>query len=404
MKLVTLWRNRLVTLALLLVLVGLVFSPVLLSIGVIGIGVTLVLGGRRGYNEAWRERLPTVLRSSLFWGLAGLYLLLLLSVWQTYDWPYYLDRLRIKLPLLILPFAWAGLSHLPRYWRHLLLGFVSIVAAGILINYALDFSAINDLVRQGQALPVPRGNHVRYSLLVALSCVIGADGYLRSGDRWLLGLAVFLFVALHLLAVRSGLATVYAGLGVLAIHYGLTRRNYRQLAVALVVLAALPVVAYLTVPTFRTKLQYMRYELLHRNPLEDNGDYSDQGRITSIRLALNVWRSAPVTGVGYGNLRAEMHEEFARSAPTADVKHPHNQFVSALAAGGVVGLAATVVCFLLIGFGGGRWRSNPLFLAAWTMLTLSCLVENTLETSVGVTLFTLSLLLTSVYPPYRKPG
>ena len=397
------WRDCLFALALGLVLLGLIFSPVLLSIGVIGIGVTLVLGGTRGCSEVWRRHLTGMLRSSLFWGLAGLYLLLLYSCWQTYDWPYYFDRLRIKLPLLILPFAWAGARRLPTYWRQVLLAGVSLVTLGILLNYVLDVAAINELIRQGQALPVPRGNHVRYSLLVALTAVIGLDGYLRDGDRWLLGGGVFLFFALHLLAVRSGLAVAYVGVALLAVQYGLRRKKYRQLAVALVVLAGLPLLAYLTVPTFRTKLQYMRYELLHRNPLEDDGNYSDQGRLTSIRLGLKLWRNAPLTGVGYGNMRSEMNEEYARSAAALEVKQPHNQFISALVAGGVVGLLITVACFLLIGFGGSRWRTNPLFMAVWTMLTLSCLVENTLETSVGVTLFTLSLLLVA-HPPYRKPG
>ena len=390
------------------VFVGLVFSPVVLSVATILTIVVLVVDPpRRGIRAQWRAGLPLMLRSSLFWGLAGLYLVMLVGVWQTQDWGYLLERLRIKLPLLLLPIAWAALlprrTASPRPTALLLLCiFVSLVVGGVLVNYALHFQEINALIVQAQPVPVPRHNHIRFSLLVALCAVIGLHGYLWYRHWWLGALGAFLFIALHVLAVRSGLVAAYAGVGVLLVWRAVGLGRFRLLTVGLVVLIALPVVAYLTVPTFRTKLQYMRYELLHRDRDRDTGEYSDTGRLTSIRLGLEVWREHPLLGVGYGNLRRVMDEKYARVLPDVSGKRPHNQFVTALAGGGLVGFVITVGSFLLVGFGAGRWR-NSLFFALWTMLTLSCLVENTLETSVGVTLFTLMLLLFA-YPPKRKPG
>ncbi len=348
-----------------------------------------------------------MLHSSLFWGLAGLYLVMLVGVWQTEDWGYLLERLRIKLPLLLLPIAWAALlprpTAPPRPTGLLLLCiFVSLVVGGVLVNYALHFQEINALIVQAQPVPVPRHNHIRFSLLMALCAVIGLHGGLQYRHWWLGALGAFLFIALHVLAVRSGLAAAYAGVGVLLVWRAIGLRRFRLLAIGLVALIVLPTVAYLTVPTFRTKLQYMRYELLHRDRNQDSGEYSDTGRLTSIRLGLEVWREHPLLGVGFGNLRRVMDDKYAVVLPGVPGKRPHNQFVTALAAGGVVGFVITVGCFLLLGFRAGRWR-DPLYFALWTMLTLSCLVENTLETSVGVTLFTLMVLLFA-YPPKRKPG
>ena len=391
------------------IFVGLVFSPVVLSVASILAVVVLVLDPRRGINPDWRAGMRYVGRSSLFWGLTGLYLVMLVSIWQTQDWSYLLDRLRIKLPLLLLPIAWAALLPRPTatprptaLGETVLCAFVALVVAGVLVNYALHFREINALIVQSHPMPVPRQNHIRFSLLVALAAVIGLHGGLQFGSRWLLSLGGFLFIGLHLLAVRSGLATGYVGMAIVLVWSSVHRGRYRELLLGLVVLLLLPVLAYLTVPTFRTKLQYMRYELLHRDPTQDTGEYSDAGRLTSIRLGLAVWREHPLLGVGYGNLRHATDEKYAEVLPGVPGKRPHNQFVSALAAGGVVGFALTVGCFLLIGFGGGRWR-DPLFFALWTMLLLSCLVENTLETSVGVTLFTITCLLFA-YPPKRKPG
>ncbi|CAH1002002.1 hypothetical protein LEM8419_02917 [Neolewinella maritima] len=391
------------------IFIGMVFSPVVLSIATILTVIVLILHPRTGVNRRWLTHLPDMLRSSLFWGLAGLYLVMLVSIWQTEDWSYLLERLRIKIPLLLLPIAWAGTwiitsagGRRALLFRTLLCAFIGVVLAGVLVNYGLHFKEINALIVKGQAMPVPRNNHIRFSLLVALAAVIGVHSGLQYRKQWLLGLGGCLFVGLHLLAVRSGLATAYAGMGVVLLWRAVQQGRYRGLVIGLVGLCLLPLVAYLTVPTFRTKLQYMRYELLHRDATQDTADYSDTGRLTSIRLGLNVWQEHPLLGVGYGNLRQAMDEQYAEALPGTSGKRPHNQFVSALAAGGVVGCAITIGCFLLIGFGGSRWR-DPLFFALWTVFVLSCLVENTLETSAGVTLFTLVMLLFG-YPPYRKPG
>ena len=389
-------------------LVGMVFSPVILSLGTILTVTIVITGSHATLNDYWRWSLRKALRSSLFWGMAGLYLIMFYNMGLTEDWDYFLGRLRIKVPLLLLSLSLTGLSTersvgwLDRRVRLWLTGGMALVLAGILVNYALNFADINDMIRRGQPMPVPRGNHIRFSLLVAIASVIGVDGWLRYRDRWLLLMGIFLFVALHLLAVRSGLATAYLGLLVLATWWALRRGNFRLLLGVVAGLTILPVVAYLAVPSFRTKMQYMRYELLHRDVQQDRGQYSDAGRFTSIRLGLEVWREHPLIGVGYGNVSQAMERRFAETLPGLPAMRPHNQFVSALVGGGVIGLAITLACFLAIGFGGGRWR-DPLFFALWAMLLASCLVENTLETSVGVTLFTLTLLLFA-YPPWRKPG
>ncbi|MBB4078284.1 O-antigen ligase [Lewinella aquimaris] len=402
-------RRILLVITLAGIFVGMVFSPVVLSIGIILTALLLVLGRDRGLNPDWRRGFPLLLQSSLYWGLTGLYLLLIVGIPQTEDWPYLLERLRIKLPLLILPFAWAaiafdrsGFIRLGQIGRRAVLVFIAVVLTGVLLNYALHFGAINELIGQGKPMPVPRENHIRFSLLVAIATVIGLEGWFRYRDRVLLALSLFLLAGLHLLAVRSGLVAAYAGCGVVLVWTSVRQGSYRYLVYGLLVAVAIPTLAYLTVPSFRTKLQYMRYELLHRDPNKDALEYSDEGRLTSIKFGLELWRKHPVLGVGPGNLRMEMDRIYADRLPGTPGKRPHNQFVSALAGSGLLGFAITVGCFLLIGFGDGRWR-DPAFFGVWTVFLLSCLVENTLESSVGVSLFTVTLLLLG-YPPNRKPG
>ena len=377
-------------------LVGLVFSPPVLSIGLIGLAASAVLDPKHGLNPAWRAGLPAALRDPANLGLLALYGLLLAGVWQTYDWPYYLERLRIKVPLLVLPLVWHGLPIRDRLRRPrvVFVLFLSVVLATVLANYAVNATEINDLLRRGQAVPVPR-NHIRFSLLVALATLAGLSLVAHTVRRelwWLLvGATLFLFVGQHFLAVRSGLAGAYGGLIVYGIVLAIKTGQYRPVLLGLVLLLLVPVAAYLAVPTFRTKLQYARYELLHRDPTKDTGEYSDAGRLTSLRIGLRAWREAPLLGVGPGNLRSVTDRLYREELGVAKGKRPHNQFVSALAGSGVVGLLVTLAAFAAIIIGYGRWR-DPLYAAAFMVLLLSCLVENTLENSVGVSLFALVLL------------
>ena len=386
-------------------LFGLVISPPVLSIGLIGIVILGLLDPLTGINPTWKKNFNLQFQNPVSLALIALYVLLLLGFWQTEDWPYYLERLRIKIPLLSLPFVWPGLPTLTDRIQGKVFGgfalFMATVLAGVLVNYGLNFEEINDLVRTAKPVPVPR-NHIRFSLLVTVGIFTALKAQSLQGLGWnkaWLPIAAFLFIGLHLLAVRSGLAGAYAGLGVYALVEAWRRGTWWPAAVAVVGLILLPIAAYWTVPSFRTKLQYMRYELMHRDVKTETDVYSDAGRLASIRVGLDVWRDNPIVGVGPGNLLKETDRRYAKLYPGTEGRRPHNQFVSALAGSGLLGGVVTVGAFLVIGFVGIH-RRDGVFLAVWSVIILSCLVENTLENTVGVSLVPLFLLLLN--PGKRK--
>ena len=393
---------------------GLVVSPPVLSIGLIGIVLLGLLDPDEGINPRWRKHIRAWLRAPLPWALMSLYLLLVLGVWQTEDWPYYLERLRIKIPLLLLPFAWPGLPKLIGRGREDIFGvfplFVAAILLGVLVNYAINFEEVNALVQTGRAVPVPR-NHIRFSLLVAVGVFLALRAYELRDYGWSkvwLGLAVFLFAGLHLLAVRSGLVGAYGGLLAYALVTALKSGRWWPAAATALGLLLLPVLAYLTVPSFTTKMDYARYELFHRDRSVDDNEYSDEGRLASITVGLEIWRDHPLLGVGPGNLLRETDRRYAERYPGREGKRPHNQFVSALAGSGLLGGVITVGAFLLTGYLGLRARA-PVYTAVWALIVLSCLVENTLENTVGASMTPLLLLLLweSRPPPatpYPSPG
>jgi hypothetical protein len=71
---------------------------------------------------------------------------------------------------------------------------------------------------------------------------------------------------------------------------------------------------------------------------------------------------------------------------------PHNQFVSVLAANGLVGIFLFSIAFFLPVILGQAYQ-NPFFLALHIIVFVSLMVENTFETSVGVAFYLFFTLL-----------
>jgi len=374
--------------------VGLIWAPAFLSISMAGILVTGLVTLARG---TWHPRQhPEAVRWALL-ALTLVFLLVLPGAIGLEDTDYWLSRLRIKVPLLVVPVSFLLLPPLSRrqWWglHAALLVLLFGVSLQITITYLQDFAAINELVKQGQSIPTP-GNHIRLSLLLAYGVVSGVLFFLRlsakesAPGRWLVGVAtVGLFVFLHILSVRSGLAVLYGALLVLLAYEVLARGRWKVAILGLLLLVSVPVLAYNLVPSFYNKISYVKYELWMQRQGQAHDQLSDAGRLLSWQIGYDIWRQHPWLGVGPGNLKQEVMAVYAEDYPEVTRKRmPHNQFLSVAAGSGVVGL---LVFLFALGYPlltAGRWR-DPHLGAFYVIILASCLVENTLENAEGVGLF-----------------
>ena len=370
--------------------VGLIWAPALLSVSMGFIFIWGVLCWIAGLWEPQRHAMAT--RYALL-ALSVLFLLILFWVWGLEDVDYWLTRIRIKLPFLLVP---AGLLCLPplrkkdlsRVHTFLLLLLV-ILSFQIGIRYLFDFEAINEILKQGQHMPMP-GNHIRLSLLMAYGVVSGLTLYrsLPKEDRlWKNGVLIstlFLGVFLHVLSVRSGLAGLYAGLLVVLIHEVLVQRKWKGAVLGAILIILAPLIAYQTVPSFRNKVNYVKWEIWMQQQGQASGQLSDAGRWMSWQIGWSIWKDHPLLGVGPGNVKQEVYRKYAAEYPNVQKKRmPHNQYLSVGAGMGVIGLLIFMTAFLWALRYRKFWFNSEL-IAFYTIILVSGLVENTLENSEGV--------------------
>lgn len=389
-------------------------SPALLSISMFGLAVAALVDfpDSQSWIPAWDQvaidKLLHPWRYPVISVTGVLFLIVLLSGLQGGDLQYWLERMRIKLPLLVIPLMFLMYPRLSERQvnglYYVLLIMMSLLCIGIGINYLLDAEAINTALKQGRPMPTP-GNHIRFSLLLAYAVIGGIHLYSQKHYwkyRWekklILALSIFCFLFMHMLAVRSGLLVMYAAVLAMSLYYTFAKKKYWIAISALAMVLALPVLTYQLVPSFRAKIDYMSYDRWMRQHNE-GGLYADSGRIVSLKAGWEIFRKHPIVGVGTGHMQKTVNHLFQTKYP--DVPHalmPHNQFLYVAASWGILGLGIFLWAFFYPFFYRQNYR-KPLVLAAYALFFTMCMIEHNLETTVGIAFycFFLCLLLQPYY-------
>ena len=338
-------------------------------------------------------------KNPVFWAPSVLFIMVLVGALYSTDIFYGFERFVLKLPFFGLLFAFFCLPRLTkRSYMGLFYFFVILLFLtnlGIGTNYLLHFEEINLGIEQGQPIPTPR-NHVRYSLLLSLGILSGAilvfkNFYFRwKAERWMLAVfTVFNFIFIHILSVRSGLVVMYCSLFCLIIIWMLTQKKYLFGILTMAIVLSIPVVAFYTIPSFQSKINYAKWEF-HEFSHGRATVGSDQGRLRSLEIGYQVFREHPIIGVGVGDLKQEIYEKYDTLYPEIKKIMPHNQFLSVAAGSGIIGLLFFLAAFLYP-FLARRHYRNPFFAILLLTFFLSFMVENTIENSIGIGFFCLFL-------------
>ncbi len=328
--------------------------------------------------------------------LTLLFLVPVLSYFWSDDKAYWLRLVQTRLPFLVLPWAFANLPTLSerktKSVLYLFFWFIVGVCTLVGINFFWHYDAIIEGLGRGNPIPVPR-SHVRFSLILATSILVGAWLWYKSFYLWrawekkaLAAGVLFLFVFLHVLSVRGGMFSLYAALLFGLLRYvWVSKRWLAGLATLGVMVAALWFAAE-TVPSLKMRIAYMKYDWERFSTQDEGHLYSDAARWISLKSGWSLWQQYPMLGTGAGDLWSETKRNTAALFPTyaQEPRLPHNQFIFILASTGLLGLI-----FSLIAFWGPIYaaRKNALFMSFQIMAFASFLIECTIENAIGVSWF-----------------
>jgi hypothetical protein len=265
---------------------GMVASEVMMSMGMIFLAASAV------FNLNFRQNMLHFFRHRALLALTLIFAVYFVSGLWSENTVWWLDRVRMKLPFLLMPMAIVSIPRMDRavYLKLLYTFFIWISLASLhsLALYLADYEAINSAYSEGRVLPTPV-QHIRFSLMAAFCVAIGAY-LLRERFVWkyawerrlIQALTLFLIVYLHILAVRSGLLALYAMMLYYAALLVLERRKYLLaggLAAAMVLAGLL---AYQYVPSFQNRINYSLYTLRMFEKQEQISELSDARRIGSL--------------------------------------------------------------------------------------------------------------------------
>lgn len=331
-------------------------------------------------------------------GLTGVFLLYAFSGFFSEDTGYWLRRLRLALPYLALPIGVLSIPRLGREQYHGLLYFFFLWALGsslyALALYLQDFESITAQYKVGKVLPTPV-QHIRYSLMLAFAVPVGAYlarrrvHWLGDWERYLQwGGSAFLFLFLHVLAVRSGLLALYCCVAYWLLRWIFLKRKWALgLGLALGLAGGIWLSATY-VPTLRNKVNYTIYSLQQFARGEELDELSDSHRLGSVLAGLSLLKEEPVTGVGLGDLRAGCEAYYQAHIPSIAGRDllPHNQWLFVAAATGLPGFLYFLWATVYPLWQRQRWK-DWLSVSFHLILFSSFLVEHTLETQFGLTLY-----------------
>ncbi|MFT4061492.1 MAG: hypothetical protein QM642_03950 [Edaphocola sp.] len=374
---------------------GLFFSRALLSVSMIVMLANALRPPTVGaYFQTWY-------RSVFSMACLGFFFVYLISGLWSANKSFWWAEVVNKVPFAILPFAFLSVPLKKPGYRYILFNGIVAMQLSVIAYSLLQLGMNPDYYLEGyeHSHPLPTtkyGDHIRFSISLVISILLmcftlfdGDKGKPGAVQKFFFICSMVLFVVyIHILAAKTGLLSLY----VAAMMYGgyrLGRKSKLMGGILIMAVAALPVVAYWAVPTFKAKMDYVRLEI-DKTMHDQHFDYrfSDAGRMISYALGTKLIAQNKWKGVGAGDLMDEMNGAYDSFYPEVIKRErygPINQFMfTALCVG--IPLSLILIPLALSPMFMRVRKSEYLKVTAMVMLA-SMMVESMFEIQFGVFTF-----------------
>ena len=389
------------------IFVGLIYSFALISIGVLLLSI-------EGLRSCLKDKRIKANRVLLF-SVMTIFIIFLLSGINSNNLGEYINKVRIKIPYLVLPIAFLYIKPISktnfRFLLHFFFWLMVFSSSKCLIDYFGNMDSVNDSYLYAKTLLTPI-SHIRFSIMAAIAVFTGVYLYRHNYflflplEKFLIAVCtVFLFIFLHILAVRSGLGAIYIGGIFMAFYLMLKKRAFGIALVLILAFVSLPFIAYKFVPSFKNKVDYVRWDLTQYKYGKKVGANSDYKRLISWEIGAEIAKENLWFGIGIGDLKEEVYHKYKLHRP--EIEHlnqimPHNQFLYVFAGIGIFGFIVFTISVLMPLFYQMLIFKDWYFAAFNLSIIGSFFVENTIEGQIGTTLYIIFLLINISYLSGQK--
>ena len=389
-------RRQLIFYAIIFMLIVIFGSRLLLSIGIV-IFVLLTC-----IHKNFLQQIRTFISNPFLLGISVLFLIPLIAGLWSEDRITWLNLVRIKIPLFILPFAFAGDWQLTeKQWRQIAFVFLFMVFGGCcwsLWQYFQNLPVVNASYLRAQVMPTPlERDHVRFSLLVAISIVCASVVFMKVEKKpvriLLVSLSIFFIFYLHVLSARTGLFSFYLFLLFFAVYLIWRLKKPTWIIGLTFLILLLPLLAWFTLPTFQNRLRYLAYEFPYvRNKAYLQGA-NDGNRMISLQAGWELLKEHPF-GVGTGDLMNTTIQWYDRNYPQMrenEKLYPSSEWLIYAGFAGWIGMVLFTV-IMVLPFFQKLPSQNFFWVSLNCLMSLSFLFDIGLEIQFGVFIYAFIVL------------
>ncbi|MGE5106600.1 MAG: hypothetical protein ACM3H8_03590 [Sphingobacteriales bacterium] len=263
------------------------------------------------------KKIKAFLNNKIVIAFALIFLVPFISGLWSSNTPEWWTRTAVKLPFILLPVGFFALNKLPeKHFINLNRFFIALMLAGSVwsvIKYWQNTAFYHEQYLRAQVIPTPfDDNHIYFSFSVVVTILLLIKLFIADKTktwRWVYGLTgAWFIVYLHILSAKTGLLCLYISLLMLG-FYLLKKTKKKKLALITVLLVlCLPFVAYKISPTFKNRVGYVLYDYGNYSRGNFIEGLSDGNRYLSLKAGWDIFKIAPVSGIGFGDLWGKVDE------------------------------------------------------------------------------------------------